>query len=68
MIITNVRLVDGTGRVWDRATIQIDGDRFASVVASGPDAPGDALDLRPPSAPASQRSGTWAELKASTWA
>lgn len=31
MILNNARLIDGTGRVWDRAAIQIEGNRIAAV-------------------------------------
>jgi imidazolonepropionase-like amidohydrolase len=31
MILDNVRLVDGTGRVWERAFIRIEGERIADV-------------------------------------
>lgn len=31
MILHNLRLIDGTGRVWERAAIRIDGERVAAV-------------------------------------
>ena len=31
MILYNLRLIDGTGRVWERAAIRIDGERVAAV-------------------------------------
>ncbi len=37
MILDNVRLIDGTGRVWERAAIRIDGDRIAEVVQAATD-------------------------------
>ena len=46
MILNNARLIDGTGRVWDRASIRVEGERIASVddvsSASEPPAPPDA--------------------------
>ena len=48
MILNNVRLIDGTGRVWDSAAIQIDGARIAAVTeALDPaTAEGEVLDLK----------------------
>jgi imidazolonepropionase-like amidohydrolase len=31
MILNNVRLIDGTGRVWDSAAIKIDGSRISAI-------------------------------------
>ena len=47
MILNNVRLVDGTGRVWDSAAVQIDGARIAAVTEAVDPAAGDGevLDL-----------------------
>ena len=45
MILTNLRLIDGTGRVWDRATIEIEGERIAAVTGTGPPPGAEALDL-----------------------
>jgi imidazolonepropionase-like amidohydrolase len=54
MILNNVRLIDGTGRVWEQAAIHIEDDRIAAVTeaitptaigsAQGP-ASGEILDL-----------------------
>ena len=32
MYLSNVRLIDGTGRVWEQAAIQIEGDRIVAVL------------------------------------
>lgn len=46
MILRNLRLIDGTGRVWERAAIRIEDDRIAEVVETPrPDWRGEALDL-----------------------
>jgi imidazolonepropionase-like amidohydrolase len=46
MILANARLIDGTGRVWERAAIRIEGERFAAVTEAGPQPTDDAvLDL-----------------------
>jgi imidazolonepropionase-like amidohydrolase len=37
MILYNARLIDGTGRVWQRAAIHIADDRFAAVTDAEPD-------------------------------
>jgi imidazolonepropionase-like amidohydrolase len=31
MILNNVRLIDGTGKVWEQVAIHIEGDRFAAI-------------------------------------
>ena len=31
MLLNNVRLIDGTGRVWERAAIRVEGERIAAV-------------------------------------
>lgn len=49
MILTNVRLIDGTGRVWEQAVIQIEGDRIVAVT--------DGADPSDPP-PAEDREGT----------
>jgi len=36
MILTNARLFDGTGKLWERATIRLDGTRIASVSGDAP--------------------------------
>ena len=47
MILDNVRLIDGTGRVWDRAAIHIEGDRIASVTDTATPSSGEeVLDLK----------------------
>ena len=47
MILNNVRLIDGTGRVWKHATIHIEGDRIATVTDSvGSLVENETLDLR----------------------
>ena len=33
MILNNVRLIDGTGRVWERTAIHVEGERIANVTA-----------------------------------
>jgi imidazolonepropionase-like amidohydrolase len=47
MILDNVRLIDGTGRVWERASIRIEGERIASVgnAAAGGAEGSEILDL-----------------------
>jgi imidazolonepropionase-like amidohydrolase len=45
MKLGNVRLIDGTGRVWDRATIHLDGERIATVTDAAVPPAGDTLDL-----------------------
>ncbi len=30
MILNNARLIDGTGRVWDHASVRVEGERIAS--------------------------------------
>ncbi len=47
MILNNVRLIDGTERVWDRAAIQIEGARIATVTEAVDPETGDGeiLDL-----------------------
>ena len=47
MILNNVRLIDGTGKVWEQAAVHIEGERIADV--SGPVEPSpeaEVLDLR----------------------
>jgi imidazolonepropionase-like amidohydrolase len=47
MILNNLRLIDGTGRVWERAAIRVEGDRIAAVTeAVVPPADEEILDLR----------------------
>ena len=46
MILNNARLIDGTGRVWERAAVRIEGDRIAAVTAGDmPSANEETLDL-----------------------
>ena len=46
MILNNVHLIDGTGRVWQRAAIRIEGDRIATVTdAVMPPPDEETLDL-----------------------
>ena len=33
MILNHVRLIDGTGRVWEQAAIHVEGERIADVTA-----------------------------------
>lgn len=47
MILSNVRLIDGTGRVWEQAAIRIEEDRIAAVTeAVAPSTDEEVLDLR----------------------
>jgi len=46
MILNHVRLIDGTGRVWEQAAIHVEGERFADVTAPvAPPVEGEVLDL-----------------------
>ena len=45
MILNNVRLIDGTGRVWERAAIRIEGKRIVAVEAVIPPTDEEILDL-----------------------
>jgi len=45
MILYNARLFDGTGKLWPKATIRIEGNRIVSVNRAAPAAGEEALDL-----------------------
>ena len=45
-VLRNGRLIDGTGRVWERVDIHVEGERIRAVAPSlGPDTPGESVDL-----------------------
>jgi imidazolonepropionase-like amidohydrolase len=47
MILNNVRLIDGTGRVWERAAIHVEGTKIAAVTAPvAPPVEDEVLDLQ----------------------
>jgi len=47
MILNHVRLIDGTGRVWEQAAVHVEGERFVNVTAPvTPPAGDEILDLQ----------------------